>query len=254
MHKKISLYFFLCLLLQTGCSPNFVQHLSSFEVDSEMVNENAESAAEIEAMIQPYKVQMEEEMNQPIGSLPESISKRRPNSSMGNWFCDILLDASIDLNLFPDVELDFALQNYGGLRLSSIDAGPVTRGTIFELMPFDNELVVIPLTPDKVQQLLDKVAESNGWPISRNLNFSIQDQKAVDIFVHGKPLPAKKMYHVVLPDYVANGGDDCSFLVEMKQIGSGKLIREIVIEYLEKQTAQNLVPQIDPSKRINAKN
>ena len=111
--------------------------------------------------------------------------------------------------------------------------GDLTVGDIYEVMPFDNKLVILNLSGDKTLMLLNRIADYGGWPISSNLTFSIEDDKATNIMIKGKPFDIKKSYRVALPDYTANGGDRCKFLKEEPQIDNDKMIRDLIIEYFE---------------------
>ncbi|NNF23050.1 MAG: hypothetical protein HKN67_14015, partial [Saprospiraceae bacterium] len=197
--------------------------------------------------IDPFRDEMNEEMMKVIGHMPEDLIKARPNSNMGNWFTDAMLSEAQRTNPHP---VDFAIQNYGGLRIPSVAEGPLTKGKIYELMPFDNMLVVLELDNEKIQLLLNKIASSNGWPVSRNLSFRIEDRKAVDIMIHGKGLEKGGSYRVAMPDYIANGGDNCDFLIDVPQDNSGLFIREVIIEHLEELMAKGDKIIIDKSKRI----
>ena len=48
--------------------------------------------------------------------------------------------------------IDFCLLNNGGLR-TSLPQGNITRRKIFELMPFENELVVVTISKEKMTDL-----------------------------------------------------------------------------------------------------
>ena len=54
--------------------------------------------------------------------------------------------------------VDFAVINYGGMRIPAIPKGPITRGKIFELMPFDNLLVVVRLDVSILTQFINHMA------------------------------------------------------------------------------------------------
>ena len=45
----------------------------------------------------------------------------------------------------PAAQADIAMQNSGGLR-ADLPAGPITRGAIYEVMPFDNTIIVLDLS------------------------------------------------------------------------------------------------------------
>lgn len=44
--------------------------------------------------------------------------------------------------------------------------GDVTRGRIFEIMPFDNLLILQKLKGTVLQEFLDIIATDGGWPVA----------------------------------------------------------------------------------------
>ncbi|MBT8229248.1 MAG: 5'-nucleotidase C-terminal domain-containing protein [Bacteroidia bacterium] len=243
LFRLTSLFVFITLV-----SCRTYVHISDTEIEySRMDGKAVGSDAEVLEFIDPFRDEMNEEMMKVIGHMPEDLIKARPNSNMGNWFTDAMLSEAQRTNPHP---VDFAIQNYGGLRIPSVAEGPLTKGKIYELMPFDNMLVVLELDNEKIQLLLNKIASSNGWPVSRNLSFRIEDRKAVDIMIHGKGLEKGGSYRVAMPDYIANGGDNCDFLIDVPQDNSGLFIREVIIEHLEELMAKGDKIIIDKSKRI----
>ncbi len=201
----------------------------------------------IEALIAPYSEQLSEKMDVSLGQLTEELVKDRPNSNLGNWFTDILLEEANGMFFKAS---DISIQNYGGLRVPSLAKGELTVRDIYELMPFDNTLVTVDIPGAVLQQLLDQNAQSNGWPISHTLNYKIKGRKAVDITIHGKPMNKEKIYRLAIPDYVANGGDSSEILKTYPQEDSGVFIRDILIEHLLQLKAENKPIKVDNSKRI----
>ena len=249
---NFSTWALLLLLLVSGCkSKEMVQHFADAEVSYIRLDDTQGNDAEIEALIAPYREKMEAEMNVVVGSVGQDLVKARPNSSLGNWFSDLLEDSAKEI--FQDSQVDFAIQNYGGLRLGSIPAGEITKGKIFELMPFDNTLVNVEMDQKTMQQFLDRIADYGGWPVSRSVSFSIQDSAAVDILINDQPLMDKN-YYVAMPDYVANGGDNCYFLKDSRKEDSGMYIREIIIQHLLKLKTKGEDAKVDPADRIKIKN
>ena len=51
------------------------------------------------------------------------------------------------------LNVDFVVLNYGGLRIQSMAAGPITMSKVYELMPFDNTLVVVDLLGSELNDL-----------------------------------------------------------------------------------------------------
>lgn len=228
---KRLLYLSIAVVLLSGCSEKQYVHVADIDTDYIRVNRySAKEDKKVKDMISPYKEQLDAEMNVVLGVLAEDMVKSKPNSNLGNWFADLLQTTA---NVEFDGYVDFAVQNYGGLRVPVVAKGDLTVGDIYEVMPFDNKLVVLNLTGEKTLMLLNRIADYGGWPISSNLTFAIEDEKATDIMIKGESFDIKKSYRVALPDYTANGGDRCTFLKEEPQEDNDKMIRDLVIEYFQ---------------------
>ncbi len=223
------IYILLLCGLILGCKTK--QHLVSHEGNYLRVSSDQNEDQVLKNLISPYSETLAIQMEVELGTLEEELVKSKPSSNLGSWFTDILHEESN--KMFYDT-IDFALQNFGGLRISSIPKGPVTVGKIYELMPFDNMLVVLNLPSQAVQTLFDGIAQSGGWPISKSISFEIsEERKAVNVLIHGQPLQKDRIYRVAIPDYVANGGDQTEILKTYEQENSGVFIRDVVIEHLK---------------------
>lgn len=190
----------------------------------------------MKALIAPYRAKLAEEMNLVVGHLAEALEKGYPESGLGNMVADVL---QVEAQRLLGQPVDFALANSGGLRRPDLPAGPITRKMIFELLPFDNRLVVLSLSGKTVVQLIEHMADRGGWPVSETLRYVIQDGRAVDIRIDGEPIHEDRTYRVAMPDYVANGGDDCAFLVDFPQEDAGVFMRDAVIHYFAQARQQN---------------
>ena len=231
--SKFSLLLLLSILILGGCKVN---HLSQQETEFYRLEQSQYGQAdqEIEAIIAPYKENLDAQMNEVIGEVVSDLTKARPESTLGNWFADAVYEYS--KRLTKD-ELAFALQNYGGVRIPSIPKGPLSRGKIYELMPFDNMILILDLDASTLKTLINKMAADGGWPVSKQLRYEIKDKKAVNITLNGTPIDDAKIYKVVIPDYIANGGGGCHFLREKTRKDYGVLVRDALITYVEEQTA-----------------
>ncbi|MEZ4985779.1 MAG: 5'-nucleotidase [Saprospiraceae bacterium] len=187
-------------------------------------------------IIQPYKITLDSSMNQVIGHCKVHLTKRQPESSLGNWMADELLLATPQI---AGKRVDMAIQNYGGIRIPDLAAGPITRGRMYELMPFDNTLVVMELKGELVQQLMNQIAKEGGWPISQGSRFTIRDGQAIAVIINEVPLDAQATYSIAMPDYIANGGSDCSFLQGLPYQNTGVFIRDILIAGVSRLQADN---------------
>jgi 2',3'-cyclic-nucleotide 2'-phosphodiesterase (5'-nucleotidase family) len=103
-------------------------------------------------------------------------------------------------------------------------------------MPFDNLLILQKMSGVQLQQLLDLTALRGGWPLA-GITMEIKDKKAVNIKVGGQPLDMTATYTIANSDFVANGGDDASFLRAIPQITNGYLMRDALLDYIKKLKA-----------------
>lgn len=249
MYKMKSAFTVLILLL-VACKSTEL-HIADADIEYIRAEKSLDELGrdkEISNLIDPYREELDARMNMVLGELPEDLKKDRPNSNMGNWFCDALLDMS--QRYYPG-DVDFAIQNYGGLRLPFLGKGEITKSDIFQLMPFDNMLVVLELDANMLQRFLDDIADSNGWPLSRGVEFRIENDKAVDIKIGGKAMDKDRIYKVAMPDYIGNGWGGQEYLGECKQFNSNVYIRDAIIDYLYILLEKNEKITIDNSKRIH---
>jgi len=93
---------------------------------------------------------------------------------------------------------------------------------------------VLNMSSDMLQQFFDHIAIKGGWPVSEQVQFKLDtiQNKAINIKINGEALDSNRNYHVVMPDYIANGGDDCSMLKKMPQQNLNVLLRDAMLEYL----------------------
>ena len=168
------------------------------------------------------------------GFAEESLEKRQPSGTLGHFVADAMLFSARKAFNMP---LDAAFVNYGGQRITQMPKGPVTRSTIFELMPFENVVVVQSMKGDVLQEFLDHIAKAGGWPVA-GITFQIRDKKAVNVLVNGVPLDNNKTYHIVNSDYVASGGDYAAMLKDIPQQNRGYLMRDAIFDYIKTLKAE----------------
>jgi 2',3'-cyclic-nucleotide 2'-phosphodiesterase (5'-nucleotidase family) len=73
-----------------------------------------------------------------------------------------------------------------------------------------------------------------------NTTFTIRNNKPENILIGGRPFNPQQTYTIAISDYLANGGDDMSFLKEaLRSEKAGILLREAIIKQIRQVTAQN---------------
>jgi 2',3'-cyclic-nucleotide 2'-phosphodiesterase (5'-nucleotidase family) len=203
--------------------------------------------ASADSMISPYKNMMEAQMNKVIGTCAVSLYKDKPESTLGNWMCDAL---AIEVANFTEKKIDFALQNHGGIRINELAPGPVTLGKVYELMPFDNMVVILEADGYTIQRLLDFIAGAGGWPVGGGLRMGIRDSVAVDVTIGGAPLDVTRNYVFVVSDYIANGGDNLVFLSELPRESPDLLVRDALISRVRHITEEGGLIEAEKDGRM----
>ncbi|HSM46583.1 MAG TPA: 5'-nucleotidase C-terminal domain-containing protein, partial [Draconibacterium sp.] len=125
--------------------------------------------------------------------------------------------------------------------------GDITVGKIFELMPFENEMVFIQLTGEQLQQFYDIVAAKGGESLG-GVRFVISNCMAKNVIIGSNNLNSSEKYWMVTNDYSANGGDDLQvFTQRLELISTGKKIRDVIISNFEERKINrfNLTEKLD---------
>lgn len=232
MSKRINLLLLLAVIGLASCAPKVWQvtddDTSYYRFDDRL---GAEADESLEDLINPYRSALDAEMNEVIGEIDHNMTKRLPESTLGNFVAQLLKDQT---EIIIGDSLDFAMQNHGGLRIPSLAKGEVTRGKIFELMPFDNMLVVITADGAIINRLFDVIAKRGGWPMTDDIKLTIKDTLVSELLIHNKPVQEDKLYKFAINDYIANGGNNCDFLQEGKVETLDITVRDAIIDFFER--------------------
>jgi 2',3'-cyclic-nucleotide 2'-phosphodiesterase (5'-nucleotidase family) len=201
-------------------------------------------------LIKPYSIEVNKTMTRVIGFANASMYKKQPESSLGNLMADCILQMCLKKY---QTAVDVGFMNDGGIR-AGINKGNITVGNVYELMPFDNLLVLQKLKGSMLEQLIQLMAADGGWPISAGSSYKIKDKKAVDIIINNKPLDVNATYTVANSDYVANGGSNAFMLKAIPQQNKGYLFRDALIEYISSLTQMGKPVEAKIENRITLKN
>ncbi|RYY14082.1 MAG: hypothetical protein EOO36_14845, partial [Cytophagaceae bacterium] len=130
---------------------------------------------------------------------------------------------------------DLGVMTNGGLR-TALPAGNITLGNIFELMPFENELVVLDAPGPVVQQLFAYAARI-GMPIAGAVYTVGPDKAPQAISIGGRPFDPVRTYSIAVSDYLAGGGDNLTFLKDARLSHTGLLLRTVIVNHIKALTA-----------------
>jgi len=201
-----------------------------------------------ESYLQPLKQRVGAKMNVVIGQAAETMKGHAPESLLSNFSADVYRQTATGS---LGEKVDIAIVNLGGLR-TVVPAGNITVGKVFELMPFENELVIVWLKGDKLAALLQYFAGMGGEGVS-GLRMTIDQGKATDVTVDGKPLDTEKLYSIATNDYLAGGNDKMIQLAQnVKRVNTGIKVREMLLDYIKNETTKGRKIQSKLDGRIKA--
>ena len=162
----------------------------------------------------------------PIARAARPITRATPgggDSGIGDLVSDAMREA---------VHADVALQNSGGLRADLTDS-VITRGGVYEVMPFDNTIVIEQLSGAGLRALFEQrampfsglVVEMDGSrPEGQRLtHFALAD---------GAPVDSAKTYRVAMNNFMATGGDGLTLLMTPPKNDTGILVRDAIERYI----------------------
>lgn len=231
---------FLTIFFVFGCkSPQLV--VSKIEGQNIEIKEQA-SIKSIEEIIQPYTVKMEKEINTVLSYTPKIISEKdsKYETSLGNLMADLCYEQTNPIfNSRTGNNIDFSLFNHRGMR-AEIPQGNILVKNAFEMMPFENMLVVVELSGEKMEELIQFLLdEARAHPVSKHFQLLIK-QDGYRLTINNLPFDKTKNYYVLTSDYLQGGGDNMNFFKNPIQlIETDYKVRNAIIDYFSKNEVIN---------------
>ena len=239
LYKCVQIVGFISLFL----SCNHSKKLVTTKGDNISISKELPSNKAIEAIIEPYKINLDKSMNEVLSYAVDTYSKKDGdyNTAIGNLMADAVFELSNPIfKNHTGNELDIVLLNHGGIR-SILPKGNVTTKSAYNLMPFENSVVVVPLKGSVVIEMTSYLKESGKpHPISGIELVLNGDNSYQKILIGGKPVDPEKTYYVATNDYLYNGGDRMYFLKKSDTLYDlNYKIRNVLIDYFTKYDTLN---------------
>ncbi len=169
--------------------------------------------AEIKEILAGYQADLDAQMEVVIGQSAEDIPWSSPlvrtqESPLGNLSADALRS---------HCNADIAIQNGGGIR-AGLNAGDVTVGDIFAMLPFDNKVTLVEVTGQTVWDALENgvagyPATNGKFPQVSGLSYTFDGSKPAGerlvsvTMADGSALDLEKWYTLACNDFMCGGGD-----------------------------------------------
>jgi 2',3'-cyclic-nucleotide 2'-phosphodiesterase (5'-nucleotidase family) len=236
--KFLKLLLISSLLLLSSCKSETKYGLTEIKSERITVDEAIKEDKEISRFIAPYKEHLNATLDSVLAYNPKLLSKNDGdlNSPLGNLMADIvMLQANPVFKKRTGKNIDMVLLNQGGIR-AELPAGGVTSRSAYNLMPFENEIVVAELSGKKMKEMfryLEKARTAHpvsGIKIRANKKYKIYDAR-----INGEKIQDNETYLVATSDYLLNGGDNMKFFKNPGNIfKTDYKIRNAIIDHFKK--------------------
>lgn len=236
---NISYFVFLLTFFSLiGCQPkkDIIYEIKGSQIN---VNEKADNLNSIETFITPYRNHINDDLNHVLAYNPidQDKSKGEWETNIGNLFAQATFELANPI--FQNREnksIDGCILNHGGIR-AIIPKGNVTTRTAFNIMPFENSIVVVELNGNEVIELARSILKEKKphplYGISIYTDSKAQNVNRVQI--NNETVDIHKKYFIATSDYLANGGDNMTFLKNSgKKYDLDYKLRSLFIDYFSK--------------------
>ena len=247
MKKTVSAV--LLTVLFTGCSTHKavvvpVESVASTYQLTDIADERIEmdsrfdaqpSAAAI-ALLENYKQRVDDIMSPVVGeSTHAMVGQRDRESDLANLVADVLRYGS---EKYTGKKADLGLINFGGLR-NSLPGGKLTFGSVFEVLPFENTLVIMKMKGTDVIRLFRQICVIRDGGFS-GANIVSKNRELQSVRIAGEEVQPDKVYTLATVDYVAEGNDGFTVLKEITdwEVPEGATVRQCMLDYIAEKTAR----------------
>ena len=189
--------------------------------------------AEVQKVITPLAAEIKATFDLPLVQAPQGLfrGRRGEENLLGYWVADVMRQAAQTVLGSP---VRFAITNAGGLR-SNLRPGLLKVADIFEMMPFENELVVVELTGAEVIEVVKEgLVRRGGEPCSGVKAVVAGTPEAATytlVWEDGSPIDPASTVEVATSDYLYGGGDSIPTLKKgRKPFTTGVTLRQMLLD------------------------
>ncbi|MGO4708791.1 5'-nucleotidase C-terminal domain-containing protein [Chryseobacterium sp. 2TAF14] len=234
----------IALFSLTACKTTSLQVANAQTQKNISINKELKDDEDFAKFIEPYTLKLNKEMNQKVSYTQVNLTKEGDNSNLGNLLADYTFDgADIWAKANLNKNIDAALINIGGIR-TTIGKGDILLKNVFEVMPFENEVIIVKMKGSDLQGLFDYYAKTQvNNPVS-HLYIETNNGQLTKTLINGKEVNPSQDYYIATSDYLALGGDNMKFFSKGQSIPTGIKLRDLFIDYFKKNQ------QINPKEDI----
>lgn len=213
----------------------------SFTGDTVAMDEKIQPDKYMNAQIEKIQQDLKEILTRPVlkAEYPMPLTNGNAFCSQSCYAGEILTDALLLAAQEFDSNINIALINGGGIR-SGLPGGLITFQNIAQAYPFDSQAVLVTLSGKELidyltQGIQEYLPDDRTNPFihvaGASYDFSAKEKKVMNVQVNHKPIDLNKTYTVVIPSFLAKGGDGFPPLKVLRPIPH-TTIRKLIIKQL----------------------
>jgi len=223
----------LATMILLSCKPQYrIAEMSGTITEMNSSFDTPQHAA-MHSLVLSYKSELDEKMNEVIGTSEQAMMYGRPESLLTNFTADVM-------KAYGDEQLeggaDVAMMNVHGHR-ASMPKGEITVGNLYEIYSFDNAITFLEIKGSDLMQLFNAYARIGGAGISSNVRLIIDNRNVKEITLDGEPIDPAHLYRVVTLDYLAEGNDNMTAMRNaLTQHNTGVTLRDVMIDHVKEES------------------
>jgi len=192
----------------------------------------------VAALVAGYLVQLGDKMNEVVGTALVDLeggkdAMRTRETNLGDLVADMMRETA---------GADVALINGGTIR-AGVPAGPVTVGTIYNVLPFDNWLISFAISGKELRESLETgvsrvEVRDGGFPQVSGMSYTFDPKapagsRVIAVSVGGAPLEETRRYVLATHDFLAAGGNGYTVFAGHDPVynDSGRSLRVVLAEW-----------------------
>lgn len=203
MLRKTGINLLLFVLIFSACK---TQHSIDHSVAERQEIKTISASPKYDSLISPFKLVLNKKMSKELVLCTSSLTKDGHEMTIGNFMCDAMKWAYD--SVMKQNSNCIVLMNRGGIR-TNLNKGMITVNSIFELMPFENEIELVEIKGTDLNNIIKAILEKKhgfyGMKIVETQN------KMWSASIDNKAIDSSATYQILTSDFLVNGGDNFTF-------------------------------------------
>ena len=180
-------------------------------------------------LVDAYRRATDSLTTRPVAALADALTRQADQYPLGNLIADAYRAAA---------RADVAVVNNGGIR-SDLEAGTVTWGQLFQVLPFQNAVTRVVVTGAQLRAVLEHAAGAgdarahvSGVRVTVVRSAPEGQRVAAITLADGRAVRDDGRYTLAVPDFMAAGGSGYAMLRPLPAVNTGVVDLDALVTYL----------------------